>query len=152
MRINRFALAFTFILISLAGYSKESIVAVTDTDNIVWNSSLSLPATDDNAHLGLAGVFAAYIDGKLVVAGGANFPAGLPSEGGLKRWWSDVYVYDGSNWKIYKNILPSPVAYGCSIQLADGMLCIGGCNNEKCLDEVYILRLNPDGRDRKSVV
>lgn len=145
MRISRFALAFTFILISLAGYSKESIVAVTDTDNIVWNSSLSLPATDDNAHLGLAGVFAAYIDGKLVVAGGANFPAGLPSEGGLKRWWSDVYVYDGSNWKIYKNILPSPVAYGCSIQLADGMLCIGGCNNEKCLDEVYILRLNPDG-------
>ena len=57
----------------------------------------------------------------------------------------DVYVYDGSQRKIYENLLPAPVAYGCSFQLVDGMLCIGGCNSKECLDDVYILRLNSDG-------
>ena len=127
MKISRFASALTFLFFSTVTYSRGNTVALTDTDHIVWDASLSLPAIDGKAHPGLAGVFAAYIDGKLVVAGGANFPDALPSEGGAKKWWSDVYVYDGSQWNVYEDVLPSPVAYGCSVQLADGMLCLDEC-------------------------
>lgn len=60
------------------------ISKLTDTDAIHWDTSLQLPASAENGapHLGLAGVFAGYADGKLVIGGGANFPDGTPEQGG----------------------------------------------------------------------
>lgn len=110
---------------------------------MVWDDALRLPApSDSTAHPGLAGVFAGYVQGSLVVAGGANFPEALPSDGGTKRWYSDIYTYskDGG-WQFFPAALPADVAYGVSVTLPQGVLCIGGCDAASCTSEVFLLSL-----------
>ena len=120
------------------------ISKLTDTDAIHWDTSLQLPASAENGapHLGLAGVFAGYADGKLVIGGGANFPDGTPEQGGGKRYWADIYVYDeDAGWRSFPGALPGPAAYGVSIGLPDGVLCIGGCDEKVCTNAVRLLTL-----------
>lgn len=120
---------------------------LTRTDAIVWDTTLSLPATTDStAHRGLAGVFAGRTGGYLVLAGGANFPDALPADGGLKRWYGDIYLYDeNAGWQTFANALPAPVAYGVSVTLPQGVLCIGGCDADRCMTDVFLLSV-ADGK------
>lgn len=119
----------------------ETTTQLTRTDAIVWDDALRLPAPNDStAHRGLAGVFAGKAGGRLVVAGGANFPGAMPWEGGEKRWYGDVYLYDETDgWKTFPGALPHPAAYGVSVTLPQGVLCIGGCDASRCMDEVFLL-------------
>lgn len=119
----------------------ETTTQLTRTDAIVWDDALCLPAPNDStAHRGLAGVFAGKAGGRLVVAGGANFPGAMPWEGGEKRWYGDVYLYDETDgWKTFPGALPHPAAYGVSVTLPQGVLCIGGCDASRCMDEVFLL-------------
>ena len=119
------------------------VTELTTSNRITWDGSLTLPAAGDSAHLGLAGVFSGFLGEELLVAGGANFPDGLPTEGGVKRFHADLYIYSPANesWRTIPNALPQPMAYGLSIPLEEGILCIGGCNAEGCLEEVFALTL-----------
>lgn len=121
-------------------YNSESI-------RIRWGGHLELPSRNEDGkrNPGLAGVFAGYASDHYVVAGGANFADKPLAEGGAKQWWSDIYVHDGRQWKVYKNALPYPVGYGYSVELPDGLLCIGGCNKDECSDLVYMIRIRKDG-------
>ncbi len=121
-------------------YNSESI-------RIRWEDHLELPSRNEDGkkNPGLAGVFAGYVSDHYIVAGGANFADKPLAEGGAKQWWSDIYVHDGSQWKVYKDALPYPVGYGYSVELPDGLLCIGGCNKNECSDLVYIIRIQKDG-------
>ena len=113
---------------------------LTETDRIVWQQETTIPDS-----LGLAGVFSGFTgDGSLIVAGGANFPDGTPSEGGSKHWSSDVYVYKDGQWEMYGNALPIPLAYGASIEVPEGLLCIGGNNADGASSRVFII--SQDGR------
>ena len=103
-----------------------------------------LPPSNDNlTQKGLAGGFAGISNNALLFAGGANFPNLLPWEGGTKRWWDDIYVLEKVNenylWndKVFK--LDKPLAYGLSITIPDGVICIGGCDDSKCYDNVFLL-------------
>ena len=91
---------------------------------------------------GLAGTYSGMIGNELVVLGGANFPKGYPWEGGTKKFWKTLYSYhfDSQEWEVIDDFLPSALAYGISIQLPDGLLCIGGCNQEKCSDKVFLIQ------------
>ena len=118
--------------------------ALTQTDNILWDRSLELPPlpADTGKNLGVAGAFSGIIDGTLVVAGGANFPFGTPDEGGKKVWHRDVYVWNkATGWKVYPRLLPYDVAYGISVPMDHAILCIGGCNADKCLNKVFTITL-----------
>lgn len=119
---------------------------LTETDAVAWDSSLRLPAPDSAAaHRGLAGVFAGRAGGRLVIAGGANFPDALPQQGGAKRWYDDVYLYDEtSGWQTFPHALPRKVAYGVSVTLPEGVLCIGGCDAQRAMDEVFLLSVAAD--------
>ena len=121
--------------------SAEPTTQLTRTDAVVWNDTLRLPApSDSTVHRGLAGVFTGYADGQLVVAGGANFPEAMPWEGGEKRWYGDIYLYDETDgWKSFPDALPRPAAYGVPVTLPQGVLCIGGCDAARCMDEVFLL-------------
>ena len=84
----------------------------------------------------------------MLVAGGANFPKGLPWEGGPKVWWDTVFVLERKvtetsmtyEWAEEQGKLPAAAAYGVSIPLDDGVLCIGGCDAKSCFSEVFSLR------------
>ncbi|MHC4503778.1 MAG: sodium:solute symporter family transporter, partial [Planctomycetota bacterium] len=102
--------------------------------------------------IGLAGPFAGISGGALIVAGGANFPEGPPWEGGKKVWWDDVFVLPGTDdgpraWltdKAWK--LPRPLAYGVSISTDEGIVCIGGCDAERCYADAFLLAWDPKAR------
>lgn len=112
-------------------------------EKIFWDNTLSLPLQKGNSHEGLAGVYSGFIDNDLIIAGGANFPNNKPWEGGRKRWWNVIYTKNMSDslsqWKQIENILPSPLAYGVTIQLPQGLLCIGGCDSLQCSNKVFCL-------------
>ncbi|MCK9627936.1 MAG: sodium/solute symporter [Bacteroidales bacterium] len=141
-----------FLLLLTLIYSVISLYAIpgdttrlTNWDYVIFNKAAVLPPArqGDTANIGLAGVFSGKVDGKFIVAGGANFPEGLPAAGGKKVWWDDIYTFDNINgWKIFKGALRRNIAYGVSIETKDGLLCIGGCDSSECLNEAFIISLN----------
>jgi sialate O-acetylesterase len=97
-----------------------------------------------NRTQGLSGAFAGTIDGILFVAGGCNFPNIPVADGGSKVFYKSVYcLREGSapnkGWKQCGD-LPYHVGYGVSITLPNGILCIGGCNNDHKFSDVLLLK------------
>ncbi len=91
------------------------------------------PATEDGVQPGLAGAFSGMHDGYLIVAGGANFPKGLPwvkkADGSSPRkiYHPDIYILDeDSGWRVADQKLPHGYSYGVSLSTAEGILCVGG--------------------------
>ncbi len=90
--------------------------------------------------IGVAGPFAGITHDHPLVAGGANFPNGLPWEGGTKQWHDTVYVLNtpGGPW-INAGKLPRATAYGVSITTPDGVICAGGNDATQCYADVFRL-------------
>ncbi|MEX0793347.1 MAG: hypothetical protein WD045_09440, partial [Pirellulaceae bacterium] len=85
---------------------------------------------------GVAGPFVGVHQGALIVAGGANFPAGVPwhaTAGGgksLKTYHQAIHILtnddQGPRWQTVAATLPRPLGYGVSIETPHGVVCIGG--------------------------
>lgn len=146
MRIKNILILLSVCLVSKI--ARAEISALTQTDDITWDAELFLPAVDSTRtdNPGLAGAYAGYIGDVLVLAGGANFPDALPKDGGIKKWHTDVYTHsDKEGWKVWHNAMPFPAAYGYSLPWHDGILLIGGCDAERCLDNVLYMTLDEKG-------
>ncbi len=116
-----------------------------------WERLPDLPPLPGQAvQPGLAGAFAGSHNGVLIVAGGTNFPDALPWDGGKKVWYDDIYVLektdgDSLEWRISDQArLPRPLAYGASVTIPGGVICIGGNDQEQCYPEVFLLRRDSD--------
>ncbi|MDU1891550.1 MAG: hypothetical protein E6767_12755 [Dysgonomonas sp.] len=110
---------------------------------ISWDNSLMLPPCKGmENNVGLAGVFSGFVNNKLIITGGANFPVGYPWTGGKKTWWNTLYSFDTLSgvWNVYNDFLDKPLAYGASVQMEDGVLCIGGCDAESCFSDVFLIK------------
>lgn len=102
----------TIFLILLTGIlsAKESPLA--------WKRLSDLPD-----HEGMAGVFAGVVkDGEtshLLVAGGANFPDKKPWEGGVKKYYGQIFSLDLGKekvlWQVEKLALDALMGYGMSV-------------------------------------
>ena len=90
----------------------------------------TLPPIPDQE--GFAGSFAGTVDGKLLVAGGANFPDAKPWEGGTKVWYDKIFLLEApdSGWQEIGK-LPRPLGYGASVTTPNGIILIGGSDSEK---------------------
>lgn len=99
------------------------------------------PDSAGHPSIGVAGVFAGMLQGRLAVIGGANFPNGLPKAGGKKVWHRTLSLFDGKRWEQIPDFWPQPVAYGISITLPQGVLCIGGCNSDSCMSACTLLQM-----------
>ena len=101
------------------------------------------PLSGKTVQPGLAGAFSGTIGRNLIVAGGANFPDAMPWEGGVKTWWGDIYVLSldsvQAGWKIFPDALPKPLAYGLSVTLPEGILCIGGSDAGNVYPDVFLM-------------
>jgi SSS family transporter len=113
----------------------------TAGDSLQWKQ---LPALPDS--LGVAGPFAGVSNGALLVAGGANFPNGMPWDGGKKIWHDAVYVLDKPDgaWR-NAGKLPRPLAYGISLTTPRGVLCVGGSDAERHYSDVFVLSWKDGG-------
>jgi N-acetylneuraminate epimerase len=102
-----------------------------------WDRLPDLPGK-----LGVAGAFAGVSNGALIVAGGANFPQGMPWQGGKKVWRDAVWVWrEGALAFTEAGKLPRPLAYGVSCSTYFGTVaCIGGCDEERHYGDTFQLR------------
>ena len=102
-----------------------------------WRQAAPLPDA-----LGLAMPFAGISANQLIVAGGANFPNGMPWDGGKKVWHDAVYVLNTrvGQWRPAGQ-LPRPLAYGVSLSTPDGLLCAGGSDSERHFADVFMISL-----------
>ncbi len=106
-----------------------------------WQIVDSLPAPN----IGVAGAYSGVHNGAMLVAGGANFPKGLPWEGGKKNYSDTVYVFTKNKNGSLKRLnqifhLPNSMAYGASVSTPKGIVCLGG-ENEKGLSKQAFLML-----------
>lgn len=123
-----------------------SSVQTNNTLQIKWDSLPSLPGIHHKANPGVAGAFSGTSHQRLIVAGGANFPDQPVWKNGTKKYWDIIYVLPmaskNKRWTNYFYHLPFPVAYGASVNIHDGILCIGGKNDSGYLSTVLLLQWN----------
>ena len=93
---------------------------------------------------GVSAMFAGAVGDTLIMAGGANFPDVPVSEGGRKRFYYEIFTRnnDYSPWT-YNGMLPESTAYGMSVPLPDGLLCMGGTGFNGQSRQVF--KLHTDG-------
>ena len=103
----------------------------------------SLPALEDGRpSLGFAGMMGGSHNDVLIASGGANFPDGLPWEGGKKIYSNKIYILKDGQWRLSKQSLPIPLAYGASVTIPEGVLVMGGEDQKLTSDTVFLLRFN----------
>lgn len=118
-------------------------------EKIEWKEPLRLPATGDVPAIGLAGPVAGIIDNLLLVGGGANFPDGLPWEGGKKQYQEQLHLYQLSGqgnctyWKTTS--FPELTSYGCSYSTSKGIVLAGGEGKNGISSAVWLLEKTDTG-------
>ena len=100
----------------------------------------SLPPLSVGGTQGVSAPYAGIIDEKIIVAGGCNFPATPAAEGGSKKFYADIHLFDGKSWQKVGE-LPQAAAYGVGVSVPDGLICIGGTDGNKSLTEVWHISL-----------
>lgn len=97
---------------------------------------------------GISAAYGGTVKGAVVVAGGCNFPDVPASEGGKKAYYNQIYVLrnPGQEKMMWEKAgqLPEKVANGASVTLPEGIVCIGGCNQDQALKKVWLLNWNAD--------
>jgi N-acetylneuraminate epimerase len=101
-----------------------------------WSKLPSLPDKE-----GFAGMFAGVSNDALLVAGGANFPDKRPWEGGVKRWYNEVWALTAKDaqWR-QVGALPKALGYGISATIEEGMLCIGGSGPDGHSAQCFVVK------------
>lgn len=122
--------------------------------SIAWEELPALPpSAGQTKQPGVAGPFAGAHGDALIVAGGANFPDKMPWEGGAKIWWDDIWVLEkksegSARWVTDKTFrLPRRIGYGVSVSTADGVVCAGGNDADRCYADVFLLSWDPKARE-----
>ena len=91
---------------------------------------------------GVSAPFAGFIGDELIVGGGCNFPDVPAADGGKKVFYADVVAWNAgsksSEWKSLRG-LPSPNAYGATVEVKEGLVLIGGVNQDASLNNVFLL-------------
>lgn len=117
----------------------------TSMEVFSWNNSLTLPSCNTMPNKGIAGAFFGFSNEWLVLAGGANYPDSVPWKGGMKKWHRTAYIKKAGSssqkWIVLPDALPHSLAYGASIQTKQGILCIGGCDKNRCYNDVFLLKV-----------
>ena len=115
-----------------------------------WAIGQTLPAENGREKsLGFAGAINGISNDVLIVAGGANFPNGMPWEGGKKFYSNKIYVLQKKGDKFFWNeniidTLPEAVAYCGSTSTDAGIFYGGGENKNGISDKAFLLNWNAD--------
>ena len=137
---------FLFIAVLLTNNS----IRAQQSGLLQWCVPVILPAVDSlSVNPGVAGAFSGVHNNVLIIAGGANFPYGMPWQGGKKVYHDKIYILSKNNkrnfeWytgKSYK--LKHPVAYGAAVSSPRGIICIGGEDNNGITASVFLMSWDP---------
>jgi cyclically-permuted mutarotase family protein len=134
------------VLFILCGCFMLNATAQKRRDECVlnWKKIAEIPSEDGTqSNPGLAGPITGVCGSKaLIVAGGSNFPDALPWKGGHKTYHSRIYILlkkgkDEFSWVTTPlPLLGVPVAYPANVEIPNGLLSIGGENDQGALKRV----------------
>lgn len=119
--------------------------------SLQWEMANHLPAdSGQTISLGVAGPVTGFCQNRLIVAGGANFPNGMPWEGGAKKYHDRIFVYSQNRHKLVltgtSGKLPEAIAYAANCTLPEGLLYAGGENEKGVTDKVWLIRIDKKGQ------
>ena len=116
-----------------------------------WRIAAELPANlSGQSSIGFAGPVTGIHANRLLVAGGANFPEGMPWNGGKKRYYNQVYVYRSTGEKLVlenMDTLPMNVAYTANCSTGKGIVYAGGENENGISKHTFLVELPEKGRN-----
>ncbi len=144
--MKRVAAAMILTMSLLSFFSKNGIAQKNGLNKISWSVAASLPsAGTGKENPGVAGSIAGISGNTLIVAGGANFPDTMPWEGGKKVYHDAIYLFQKKSGTIAAGIiskqkLPQPVAYCANVTTPDGIIYLGGENQDGISDKVRRIR------------
>lgn len=105
------------------------LIATCCSMHVAAQSRVPPITTEGGYSKGVATSFAGVSNGKLIVAGGANFAQKPVTEGGSKIFYDDIFaLVDGTHWS-RKGSLDKPMAHGAAIQMGDSIIFVGGVNS-----------------------
>lgn len=133
-----------FPMTSTAQVKKKSEVLIK------WKIAAELPSSNGQSKsLGFAGAINGVSNNVFIIAGGANFPNGLPWEGGKKYYSNEIHVLqkEGNSFVWNKNVkavLPEAIAYCGVTSTEKGIVYAGGENENGISDKAYLVKWNQD--------
>ena len=139
----------TFLLTIIMLTHLHSCTEKRQDTAIQWSLSATLPPLPPQTIAwGFAGPVSGVHQEVLLVAGGANFPDGMPWEGGKKKYYAKGFVMKRTgkdSLSVYKTFaLPYALAYPACISTPIGIVCAGGENPDGVSAKVILLQWNND--------
>ena len=112
------------------------------TNTITWQAMPDLPSTTATPSLGISAPFTGIHNGVLMIAGGCNFPDKPVTEGGAKKYYDDLFIFNIETKSFEPNTykLPAAVAYGMAVTTPKGVVCMGGNNNDTKFANTFLLQ------------
>lgn len=102
------------------------------------------PSQEEGMENGVSACYAGALGGKLIMAGGCNFPDVPASDGGKKKFYAaDITADSVLNWRMVGE-LPFASAYGVATVYNDRLICAGGTDGTRSLTDVFSVRLKED--------
>lgn len=130
---------------------QEALHAQEGSEAFNTFSYRSLPPLKVGCEQGIASPYAGKSGRWVVIGGGCNFPEAPLTEGGAKRYYSDIYALDTdhpTHW-IKAGHMATASAYGVSIGVSDGVVWIGGNDGTHSLASAW--RVSVDVRGKASL-
>lgn len=106
------------------------------------------PTHEAGIEKGVSACYAGVVNQKLMMAGGCNFPDVPAADGGAKRFYRGIYTASlpqgEDSLLVWEKAgeLPVEAAYGVAIPTAEGLVCIGGANQDGALSTTWRISLN----------
>eukprot|EP01029_Cantina_marsupialis_P009437 TRINITY_DN21996_c0_g1_i1.p2 TRINITY_DN21996_c0_g1~~TRINITY_DN21996_c0_g1_i1.p2 ORF type:complete len:908 (+),score=93.42 TRINITY_DN21996_c0_g1_i1:4326-7049(+) len=144
------------VLIICSGSVGQANAKDSYSNHFHWKEITPLPPNSGaDIQYGLANPFAGNVNGSIIVAGGCNFPQKPVYEGGKKKYYKDIFVLEQKSdeelsWKLAGN-LPEEMAYGASVSVKEGLLCIGGRNSKESLNSVRFISWDSENKKVKII-
>jgi len=97
--------------------------------------------------IGFGGMLAGVLNGRLVAAGGSQFPEKPLWLKGEKTFSDKIFTLAASDakWAEHATRLPGPLGGGANASTADAIYVAGGINAAGCLRQVWEMRAQGDG-------
>ena len=111
------------------------------------------PSATDGTEKGLSAVYAGIVDDNIIFMGGCNFPEKPAAEGGKKRFYKAIYASpiptDNDTLLQWQKVgeIDEASAYGVSVSMLGGVVCVGGTNGKKSLSSANLVMYDKDSME-----
>lgn len=131
-------------------FTRANLISSTDslpasTFKIAIDNMDELYEIESGYERGVSAAFAGRMpSGRIVVAGGCNFPCDDPlAPGASKRFYRGIYAVDPSTTALTRiGNLPRAIAYGATVSLPEGIAIIGGTTDQGSTAECLLVTDN----------